>query len=117
MQTYIGGLTTAINNLRSSLASSPLPITLQARIETLEDRLNAMARESDAVLQTRLPAAIKAAKAEERKLCEKVTDKVKGDLMLVTRAFEKEKVHRREQRKAAEEREQHFMRQIEELKK
>jgi hypothetical protein len=76
-----------------------------------------MARESNAVLQTRLPAAIKAAKAEERKLCEKATDKVKGDLVLVTRAFEKEKVNRREQRKAAEEREQQFLKQIEELKK
>jgi hypothetical protein len=116
-QTYIGGLTTAINNLRSSLAQSPLPITLQARIDTLEDQLNTMARESNAVLQTRLPAAIKAAKAEERKLCEKATDKVKGDLVLVTRAFEKEKVHRREQRKAAEEREQQFTREIEELRK
>jgi hypothetical protein len=76
-----------------------------------------MARESTAVLQTRLPAAIKTAKAEERKICEKATEKAKADLALVTRAFEKEKVHRREQRKAAEEREQQFLIQIEELKK
>lgn len=76
-----------------------------------------MARESTAVLQTRLPAAIKTAKAEERKICEKATERVKADLALVTKGFEKEKVLRREQRKAAEEREQLLLKEMEEVKK
>lgn len=117
MKTYIGGLTTAINNLRSSLAQNPLSTTLQARIDTLEHRQVLLARESAATLHTRLPAAVKAAKAEERKICEKATEKVKADLILVTRALETEKVSKRAQRKAAEEREQQLLREVEDVKR
>lgn len=75
-----------------------------------------MARESTAVLQTRLPAAIKAAKAEERKICEKATERVRAELTLVTRGLESEKVSKRAQRKAAEEREQQLLKEMETLK-
>jgi len=71
-----------------------------------------------AILKTvRLPEAVNRAKLEERKVCEKATDKVKADLALVTRGLEKEAVQRRAQRKAAEEREQHLLAEMEDLKK
>lgn len=50
-------------------------------------------------------------------MCEKATEKVKADLALVTRGLEKEAVQRRAQRKAAEEREQHLLKEMEDLKK
>jgi hypothetical protein len=64
-----------------------------------------------------LPAAVKAAKSEERKICETVTEKVKAELALVTRGLEREQVQRRAQKQAAEEREQHLLKEVEDLKK
>jgi hypothetical protein len=116
-QTYVGGLTIAINNLRSNLAQSPLPATLQATIDTLRGELSTMTRAMAILNTVRLPEAVNKAKLEERKVCQKETEKVKAELALVTRGLKEETVQRRAQRKAAEEREQQFIKDMGDLKR
>jgi hypothetical protein len=99
------------------LANNPLRTTLEIRIQALEEQLATKTRENATILNVRLPAALREAKLEERKVCDKEIKKVKGDLALVTRGLEQEKVQRRVQRQGAEEREQQLQVEMGKLKK
>lgn len=116
-ETYVGGLTTAINSFRSTLAHNPLATTLQERVERLEDALNNMAQSNKDMTEKTIPAMVKRAKLEERAAADKRVEKIKAEKDLITRGLEREQVQKREIRKAAEEREQHLLKDLQSTKR
>jgi hypothetical protein len=113
----VGGLTTAINSFRSTLANNPLAAALRDQVNELEERLRAMTREAKEMRDKTIPAVMKAAKKEERAACDKKIEKVQADMEVVKRGLEQEQVQRRVYRKAAEEREQQLLKEIDSLRR
>jgi SMC interacting uncharacterized protein involved in chromosome segregation len=116
-ETYVGGLTTAINSFRSTLAHNPLATTLRERVDTLEDALNTMASANKDMTEKTIPAMVKRAKLEERAAADKRVEKIRAEKDLITRGLEREQVQKREIRKAAEEREQHLLKDLQSMKR
>jgi hypothetical protein len=90
---------------------------LRERVDTLEDALNTMASANKDMTEKTIPAMVKRAKLEERAAADKRVEKIRAEKDLITRGLEREQVQKREIRKAAEEREQHLLKDLQSMKR
>lgn len=90
---------------------------LQERIDMLESRVDTLVKTNRDITEKTIPATIKRVKAEERAAGDKRVEKVKAEMEIIRRGLEQEQVQKRAHRKAAEEREQQLLKDIQGIKK
>lgn len=113
----MGGLTAAINHIRTTLETHPLIPNLNAEVAQLR-RAN-LAANNDLLLYMnhRMPREVATAVQAEQVKWEKKIQKVRDEGDLIKRELEKEKVQRRSARKAMEEKEVEVEKKMFEMKR
>ncbi len=104
LQTYIGGLTAAINSFRVQLLDHPLSTTLQERLRKAKREAHDLRQKNAELLQNVLPAEVEKAVKREQEHTAPIIKQMQKDFERVTRDVNREKVNRQAANKEHEHR-------------
>ncbi|ORY33151.1 hypothetical protein BCR39DRAFT_521480 [Naematelia encephala] len=112
LETYLGGLTTALNSLRFCLENNPVIQHLKAQVDTLRREKRMQEQRAQNILRDVVPLEIQRALAAEQAKTARQIRKIQEESDIIQRELEKARVAKKENRKAMEEREREMEKRI-----